>query len=75
MAARTASIHVLLKRLRELRKQTGLTQEQFAERIGLSYRYYQQIELGKKREIRLSTLDRLAHGLELEPWRLIRSGR
>jgi transcriptional regulator with XRE-family HTH domain len=68
----TASIDILIKRLRELRKKTGLTQEQFAERIGLSYKYYQQIELGNKRELRLSTLDRLAKGLETEPWRLIR---
>jgi len=71
----TASIDILLKRLRELREKTGLTQEQFAERIGISYKYYQQIELGNKRELRLSTVDRLAKGLDVEPWRLIRAGR
>ncbi len=68
-----ASIDILIKRLRELRKKSGLTQEQFAERIGLSYKYYQQIELGNKRELRLSTLDRLAAGLDAESWKLIRS--
>jgi transcriptional regulator with XRE-family HTH domain len=67
-----ASIDILLKRLRELRKKSGLTQEQFAERIGVSYKYYQQIELGNKRELRLSTVDRLAHGLGAESWKLIR---
>ena len=71
----TASIDILIKRLRELRKKTGLTQEQFAERIGVSYKYYQQIELGNKRELRLSTVDRLAKGLNIDPSALIRLGR
>jgi transcriptional regulator with XRE-family HTH domain len=50
----------LLRRLKQLRKRAGLTQEQFAERAGMSYKYYQQIETGKKRDLRLSTLERLA---------------
>jgi transcriptional regulator with XRE-family HTH domain len=52
-----------------------LTQEQFAECVGLSYKYYQQIELGNKRELRRSTVDQLAKGLGIEPWKLIRTGR
>jgi len=51
---------LLLKRLKTLRKRAGLTQEQFAERAGMSYKYYQQIEIGKKPDLRLSTLERLA---------------
>lgn len=37
-----------------------------AEQAGFSYKYYQAIEAGRKRELRLSTLDRLAkaHGME-----------
>jgi transcriptional regulator with XRE-family HTH domain len=50
----------LLKRLKQLRKSAGLTQEQFAERAGISYKYYQQIESGRKADLRLSTLERLA---------------
>jgi transcriptional regulator with XRE-family HTH domain len=50
----------LLKRLRQLRASAGLTQEQFAEKAGISYKYYQQIESGRKRDLRLSTLERLA---------------
>ena len=44
-----------------------MTQEQFAERAGISYKYYQQIETGRKPDLRLSTLERLAkaHGLEV----------
>ena len=69
------SIDTLIKRLRLLRRKSGLTQEQFAERIGLSYKYFQQIELGNKRELRISTLDRLARGLGLETWELIHPKR
>ncbi len=50
----------LLKRLKQLRKRAGLTQEAFAEKAGMSYKYYQQIEAGRKRDLRLSTLEKLA---------------
>jgi transcriptional regulator with XRE-family HTH domain len=50
----------LLRRLKRLRKRAGLTQEEFAERAGMSYKYYQQIESGRKPDLRLSTLERLA---------------
>ena len=50
----------LLVRLRQLRKVHGLTQEAFAEMSGITYKYYQQIEGGRKPELRLSTLERLA---------------
>jgi transcriptional regulator with XRE-family HTH domain len=70
MESRT--IDPLLKRLRELRLRRGLTQEAFAEQAGFSYKYYQAVEAGRKRDLRLSTLERLAeaHGIEL--WQLLR---
>jgi transcriptional regulator with XRE-family HTH domain len=70
MESRT--IDPLLKRLRELRLRRGLTQEAFAEQAGFSYKYYQAVEAGRKRDLRLSTLERLAeaHGVEL--WQLLR---
>jgi transcriptional regulator with XRE-family HTH domain len=70
MESRT--IDPLIKRLRELRLRRGLTQEAFAEQAGFSYKYYQAVEAGRKRDLRLSTLERLAeaHGTEL--WRLLR---
>jgi len=70
MESRT--IAPLLERLRELRLRRGLTQEAFAEQAGFSYKYYQALEAGRKRDLRLSTLERLAeaHGMEL--WQLLR---
>lgn len=61
----------LIRRLKQLRKDAGLTQEQFAERAGMSYKYYQQVEAGRKRDLRLSTVERLARAHRLEPSELL----
>jgi transcriptional regulator with XRE-family HTH domain len=60
----------LFARLKALCKLHGLTQEAFAEKSGISYKHYQAIESGRKRDLRLSTLEWLAkaHGLAL--WQL-----
>jgi len=65
------SIDRLLKKLKALRSEHGLTQEEFAERAGLSYKYYQLVETGRKRELRLSTVDRLAAAYGMEGWQLL----
>jgi transcriptional regulator with XRE-family HTH domain len=44
----------------------GLSQEAFAERAGLTYKHYQQVEAGRKRNITLPTLEKLAKGCGLE---------
>lgn len=61
----------LASRLRLLRQRHGLTQEQFAEAAGLSYKFYQQIEAGRKKQLWLETVERLAVGFGLEPWQLL----
>jgi len=61
----------LLGRLKHLRDAHGLTQERFAEMSGISYKYYQAVEAGRKRELRLSTLERLAAAYGVEVWQLL----
>jgi transcriptional regulator with XRE-family HTH domain len=61
----------LSKRLKELRKFHRLTQEAFSERSGISYKYYQAIEAGRKKDLRLSTLERLAKAYEIKLWQLL----
>lgn len=56
----------LLARIRALREARGLTQETFAERAGLTYKHYQQVEAGRKPDVRLSTLIKMAEGLGLK---------
>ena len=50
----------LVARLRELRKRNALTQEKFSEISGVSYKYYQLIEIGLRIDLRLSTLEKMA---------------
>jgi len=61
----------LVKRLKELRKIHGITQEEFSERTGISYKYYQAVETGVKKELRISTLERFADAYGIEVWELL----
>ena len=60
-----------LSRLRELRNRHNLTQEQFSELTGISYKYYQALEAGRKQEIRLSTVQRIADVYGVEVYELL----
>jgi transcriptional regulator with XRE-family HTH domain len=62
---------VLSSRLRRLRQRHALTQEAFAEVAGLSYKFYQQIEAGRKKQVWLETVERLAAAYGLEAWQLL----
>jgi transcriptional regulator with XRE-family HTH domain len=50
------------KRLRELRKARGWTQEQAAEVCGVGYKLFQLYEIGVKQNPGLLTLEKLARG-------------
>jgi len=53
--------------LRRLRTQSGLTQEQLAERAGVSVRTIRRLETGKSTDHRLGTVNQLADALEVGP--------
>lgn len=59
-------IRRLLARVRQIREARGLSQESFAERAGLKYKHYQSIEAGRKTDIRVSTLLKLAKACGVE---------
>lgn len=61
-----------MARVKQLREAHGLTQEAFAEKAGLGYKYYQSVEAGRKPDLRLSTLGKLAKACELELWELLK---
>ena len=46
-------------RIRELRTQTGLSQEKFAQKIGMDRTYYASVEAGK-RNISLQNIKKIA---------------
>jgi len=56
----------LLTRVREFREARGLSQEAFAEKAGLTYKYYQHVEAGRKRDLRISTIEKLAKACGVE---------
>jgi transcriptional regulator with XRE-family HTH domain len=61
-----ASAHRLLQRVKRIRQHLGQSQEEFAENADLKYKHYQSIEAGRKVDLRLSTLEKLAKACRLE---------
>ena len=51
-------------RIRELRMQTGLSQEKFAQKIGMDRTYFASVELGK-RNISIVNIEKIASGLNV----------
>ena len=52
------------KRIRELRQQTGLSQEKFALKIGMDRTYFASVETGK-RKIAILNIKKIADGLSI----------
>lgn len=68
---RMSLVVTIAGRLRELRVRHGLTQEEAAELVGVSMRFYQLLESGRKKQMWLETAERLAASYGLEAWQLI----
>jgi len=60
------------KKIKELRRKRGITQEQLAELIETSYKYIQRIESKNPPDVRLSTIVRLAKALKVKPTELLK---
>lgn len=54
------------RRIKAIRLKQGLTQEQAAKLCHIKYKYYQEHESSKPRDYRLSTLEKIAHGLSVD---------
>ena len=53
-------------RIRELRSHTGLSQEKFAQKIGMDRTYFASVELGK-RNISIVNIEKIANGFDGSP--------
>ena len=60
------------KRLRLLRNAAAFTQEAFAEKLGLDYKFYQDLESGRKKYIRLDTIERIAQNCKMPVWEFLK---
>ncbi len=56
------------QRLKDLRKLSKLTQEEFAEHADMNYRYYQHLESGRKKFLRIDTIERICRAYGIEVW-------
>lgn len=55
--------NIFAKKLRELRKSKGLTQEKLAELSDIDYKYLQKLESSNPSSPTLSVLEKLSRGL------------
>jgi transcriptional regulator with XRE-family HTH domain len=62
----------LSKKIKEFRRRRGITQEQLAEMIKTTYKYIQRIEGKTPPDVRLSTIERLAKALKINPSELLK---
>ena len=60
------SVERVAQRTRELRQKHGLTQQELAEVADMSEKFLQQIESQRKKEIWVSTVERIAAAFSLE---------
>ncbi|MFA5090474.1 MAG: helix-turn-helix transcriptional regulator [Candidatus Omnitrophota bacterium] len=60
------------RKIKELRRKRGITQEQLAELIETSYKYLQRIEGKNPPDVRLTTIIRLAKALKVKPAELLK---
>ena len=61
-------LYQIAPRLRELRKLTNLTQEEFSEYAGMNYKFYQQLEAGRRKLFRIDTVQRICRAYGIELW-------
>ncbi len=61
----------LQQRVRQIRKRAGLTQDEAAQKAGISYIYYQSIEGGRRPNVSLWTLEKLAGAFGLKLHELV----
>lgn len=56
----------LRQRVRQLREARGFTQEKFAEKVDLGYKYYQSLESGRTANPTVDTLEKIAKALGVD---------
>jgi transcriptional regulator with XRE-family HTH domain len=62
---------VLARNMRRLRAARGLSQEKLAHECGINRTYLSSVERSE-RNVSIDNIARIAKGLEIEPWRLLK---
>lgn len=61
-------LYQISPRLKELRALSGLTQEEFSEYAEINYKFYQQLEAGRRKLVRIDTVQRICRAYGIELW-------
>jgi len=61
----------LARRIRELRKRKGLTQEQLSELSGIDYKHVQLLESARTPAAKIDTIEKLAKAFGMTPSQLL----
>ena len=64
-------IEVVAGRVRELRRAAGLEEQELARRAGISLQTVSNLETGRLRDLKLSTLSKIAAALSVSPEELL----
>ena len=59
--------------LKDIRYDKSLTQEQVAEHTGIAHAKISHLENGRRTNITMATLDKLADALDVEPGKLVKA--
>lgn len=60
------------RRIVQLRHKQGLTQEELAERSGVSYKYIQMLEGKNPNKASIVVLEKIAKGFNIPLWKLLK---
>lgn len=60
------------RRLKELRREYGFTQQELAEKADLDYKHIQRIESKRPTDVKLETLGRLAKAFGMPLYKLLK---
>lgn len=63
--------HTIARRVREIRTSLEMSKVEFALQLGISRQQLDRLESGRS-NITLTTLEKIAHNMGLEPWELIK---
>ena len=64
---------ILATNMRRLRAARGLSQEELAHESGINRTYLSSVERSE-RNVSIDNIARIAEGLEVEPWKLLKPG-
>lgn len=68
------ALAILRRNIRYRRLAEGWSQEAVATKAGLAAKYYQDVEAGRRPDLKLTTIQRIARALNVQVWEIFKPG-